>query len=762
MRILLKCFVVSYVTVQAYWPTSVYCGESEWVWPGLSERLLYKATEVGDRVPDFSAVGFEFGRSEIPNIAQAVFVEPGPGDDTARIQTAIDRVASLPVGDNGFRGAVVLGAGEFQIATSIDISESGIVLRGAGNHLQQGTVLRATGTDRRPLIHVATGGSPRRISRTTQSVVDKYVPVGATSFRVESANGYSVGDRVIVHRPSTAAWISALGMDQIPPRSDGGTINQWTPGSKDLNSERMITRIEGDRIFLDAPLTNSLDSQYGGGSVYKISFNNRVNHAGIEGIWGVSDFDSTNPFDEEHSWTFIEIGAAEHVFVRDITAQHFAKNAVSIGRYGKNVTVSNGHFIDPVSLITGARRYSFEVDGQLNLVRDSTSDRSRHDFVFNSPSPGPNVFLDSVATNAFSDTGPHQRYSTGGLFDNVTVEGDNINVRNRGSFGTGHGWAGANMVIWNSQADGFIVQNPPTAQNWLIGSVGRVIDDQRFGIQPAGTIDHHGENVQTQSLYKRQLVDATSVAGAEHREYLLGDYDRYQHDGAASIDRAHFPFDLLLSAPWNATAVGGSDFDVLQPDGDQMVPLSFEFEIAPGEQVFHGVVTIALTTMDDDRNDFIWLSDADRDIALSEFSLTSGESDVILLEFVGQDLGLFDDGDLRLIVGDNTMIDWARLDLTVGDRVIGDSNYSGRFDTADLVAVFRAGEFEDDLIGNSTWATGDWNGDGEFNTSDLVLAFQADTFSESDASTAVPESASSLWAVLFGGLAALARLRSLR
>ena len=39
--------------------------------------------------------------------------------------------------------------------------------------------------------------------------------------------------------------------------------------------------------------------------------------------------------------------------------------------------------------------------------------------------------------------------------------------------------------------------------------------------------------------------------------------------------------------------------------------------------------------------------------------------------------------------------------------------------------VFGAGEFEDTIAGNSTWATGDWNGDGDFNSSDFVAAFAA-------------------------------------
>jgi hypothetical protein len=46
------------------------------------------------------------------------------------------------------------------------------------------------------------------------------------------------------------------------------------------------------------------------------------------------------------------------------------------------------------------------------------------------------------------------------------------------------------------------------------------------------------------------------------------------------------------------------------------------------------------------------------------------------------------------------------------------------FDSADLVSVFQAGEYEDGLPGNSTFEEGDWNGDGEFDSSDLVFVFQ--------------------------------------
>ena len=54
---------------------------------------------------------------------------------------------------------------------------------------------------------------------------------------------------------------------------------------------------------------------------------------------------------------------------------------------------------------------------------------------------------------------------------------------------------------------------------------------------------------------------------------------------------------------------------------------------------------------------------------------------------------------------------------------LGDANLDGEFTSGDFVAVFEAGEYEDQIVGNSGWATGDWNADGEFTTGDFVAAF---------------------------------------
>ena len=53
----------------------------------------------------------------------------------------------------------------------------------------------------------------------------------------------------------------------------------------------------------------------------------------------------------------------------------------------------------------------------------------------------------------------------------------------------------------------------------------------------------------------------------------------------------------------------------------------------------------------------------------------------------------------------------------------GDANLDGIFNSGDLILVFSSGEYEDNLLGNSTWSEGDWNCDGEFNSTDVIVAF---------------------------------------
>lgn len=60
----------------------------------------------------------------------------------------------------------------------------------------------------------------------------------------------------------------------------------------------------------------------------------------------------------------------------------------------------------------------------------------------------------------------------------------------------------------------------------------------------------------------------------------------------------------------------------------------------------------------------------------------------------------------------------------------GDANLDGVFDSTDFVQVFQMGEYEDSIVGNSTWADGDWDCDGDFTSQDIVLSFQTGSYAD--------------------------------
>jgi hypothetical protein len=482
--------------------------KSEWVWFGDDGKLQYKEDERGNRVPDFSNCGYMGGGVRIPMAPVRAVVEPGEGDDGERIQAAIDQVAQMPQDNRGLRGAVLLRPGTYEIEGALRIRDSGVVLRGSGRG-EDGTILIATGTEQRSLIQVGGEGSYREVPGTRRRITDEYVPVGARSFTVQDTSPFSVGDQVIVLRPTTAEWVSEIGMDWIPERPDGGRIVQWAPGSRNLHFDRIITAIDGDRITIDAPLVNALDQQFGGGEIYRYEFPGRISQVGVENLRGVADYKGERDENrEDHSWTLIQFDQVQNGWIRQITSYHFAFGLARTARTTKWVTVEDCATMQPVSEVRGGRRYPYYLMGQMILFQQLYSEESRHDVATGSNVAGPGVFLDCFARDAVADSGPHHRWATGTLYDNVHVPGHSIRVQNRLRLGSGHGWAGANMVLWNCAADHYMIQNPPTAQNWIIGSIGE-IREPSFGYEHGeiGIVDSHGQHVEPRSLYLAQLED---------------------------------------------------------------------------------------------------------------------------------------------------------------------------------------------------------------------------------------------------------------
>ena len=239
------------------------------VYPGTDGRLVYIADSLGNRIPDFSNAGYKGGGVPIPYVAVKATVWPVKGDNSANIQAAIDSVSNLPADPSGFRGAVLLKMGLYELESPIFIRTSGVVLRGEGMS-DTGTILvgmtpkTTTGGrgQRQALINIAGASGVTPGEDTKQIILDKYVPVGAFSFNVTSAKAFKAGDKVLVRRIGNQDFIKAIGED-----STGAGRNRWRPFN--ITWDRVIKAVKGNTITIDAPILCAIEARLGGGEVLK-------------------------------------------------------------------------------------------------------------------------------------------------------------------------------------------------------------------------------------------------------------------------------------------------------------------------------------------------------------------------------------------------------------------------------------------------------------------------------------------------------------
>jgi hypothetical protein len=210
-------------------------------------------------------------------------------------------------------------------------------------------------------------------------------------------------------------------MDVIPdctPPLPGRLCSQWNASNRYvMDFERVVRAVEGNTLILDAPLVQSIER--GDGTVYKAT-DQRVEQVGVTDLRLVSDFDSSvtatygSPAfsyvaDEAHGWTALAFDNVRDAWTHSLHCIHFGFSCVHVQSGAKHVTVENATSLSPISVLTGGRRYPFNVDGQLSLFRRCHSDLGRHSFVSGAIVLGPNVFAHCSSSRDYSDIGPHHR-----------------------------------------------------------------------------------------------------------------------------------------------------------------------------------------------------------------------------------------------------------------------------------------------------------------------------------------------------------------
>ncbi len=474
---------------------------------GRDGALIYSADSAGNRIPDYSWCGYRMSEYAIPLVPVRVVVPGMTGDATDALQGAIDYVSSLPRDSDGFRGAILLEKGVYQLSGRLVIRASGVVLRGSGMD-KDGTSLVAAGKDRQTLVRIL-GKNDRTVSQPVQ-IVSSYVPVNGTVVQVQKSESFVTGDQVLVRRPSVAGWIAQLGMEGF-----GGVPGWlgWKPGQRDLVWDRTVTRVEGDRVTLDVPLTTALDSLLGGGTLVEYQWPGRIAGIGIENLSLVSEYDNDNPKDEQHCWSAITIENAEDCWVRQVTYRHFAGSAVAVYETARRITVEDCLSLDPVSELAGARRNTFFTMGQQTLFQRIYAEHGWHDFSTGFCTAGPNAFVQCESRLPLSFSGAADSWASGVLFDIVTVEGQNLSFMNRGQDAQGAGWCAGSSMFWQCSASRIDCYAPPGAYNWAYGAWAQFSGN--------GAWSDANNHISPRSLFYAQLAERLKKSAEEYGNQVM-------------------------------------------------------------------------------------------------------------------------------------------------------------------------------------------------------------------------------------------------
>ena len=495
---------------------------SQWVYYDANHRLQYTPLLSGDRIMDFSTAGYEQGAAPIPEARVKVKLGPSPsGDDTQSIQSAINSVSLLPL-RHGLRGAVLLLPGAYSVSGSLTIRASGVVVRGSGGSNTVITVIPATlPSEPYPLFVLGTKGNEPKMKGAIHHITDSYVRSGAKTLHLDSVAGLKVGDRVIITRPVTSIWVDFMGMDDSGCEYAVKDPCWIEDGNKRLQTDRTITAIAGKKITLDAPMSDSIDSSYcgyGKATLQAYTFPGRISQVGVENLRAIAPPPSDALVPPTATYQLAVSYAVENAWMRNLTALDTLQSVV-IDDYSKQVTVKNISIEHTVIQTDHAMFMEFYVSGATQVLMENLSDIADHTLYFSTSeeTQGPNVLRNSVFLGN-ERIEPHQRWATGLLIENTVVarnpastsqQLNTINLCDRGSYGTFHGWAIGWGVVWNSCADQFTIQRPPGSQNWCIGCTGaqETPTPPGGGPVPQGAIDAPYGTVTPHSLYEAQLAE---------------------------------------------------------------------------------------------------------------------------------------------------------------------------------------------------------------------------------------------------------------
>ena len=283
-----------------------------------------------------------------------------------------------------------------------------------------------------------------------------------------------------------------------------GQPQTWIRAGSVIRTDRVVDSVEGDRVTLDVPLSDALDSKFTAASLVRYSFPGRITEVGVEGLRIAAPFEDVPIRTAIHGASHGCRGGRMGPRSRDSGDAKW--NRDRSGRQASHATNVQHHTLGGAFGLRRAGRFC--AAGNSDSVGPLPPDGRRYVAGgYAGGGTGPLVVLNFTADHG--GVAPHQRWGTGllvdgGKFPGGTERRPGLAFSNRATAGSGHGWDIGWAVAWNVSSPFLLVQQPPGALNWCIGCIGKPVT---IGSTPNGIFDSPGKMVEPASLYLHQLRD---------------------------------------------------------------------------------------------------------------------------------------------------------------------------------------------------------------------------------------------------------------
>jgi len=455
------------------WRSELY----PWEWnPG------YEGPE-GRFLHDFSYAGYHNGEVDFGHdladltldVVEAYGADPsGETDATVAIQAAIDAGAQAG-------GAIIyVPPGLYRLDGQISVTNSRIVLRGAGADQSRLWMTASQGMSYKS--HVTFTGS---VATEDPLMLVADADAFASSIEVADASTLSPGDDIVIGWEITDEFIEEHGMTDVWMAFNG----QWQPFF--WRTVTAIYTIDGvDRIDLDVPLRyptklrDHADVRRVPGMLHEVAVENL----------GVADAVAWDAAWEQDQVHVIEFNGVADGWIDGVTSypspgapqaglgvdRHLQSGGIIV-RQSKRVTVANGSLESPENRGGGGNGYLYEVRQSSEvLFRDLVARDGRHNFIqnwgfgatgivwlgiYSSGSTAVPIDGLDIGLPAFSEF--HHSLATANLIDTSTLD-DGWAAANRGDYSSGAGHSATQSVLWNISGTG-VLRSRQFGHGYIIG-----------------------------------------------------------------------------------------------------------------------------------------------------------------------------------------------------------------------------------------------------------------------------------------------------